>query len=264
MNDVFRPDLLAGKRIVVAGASSGLGRAVAQACADVGATIYAVGRSKAKLETTLDGLSAPTGPDPHKFVVGDLSSFDAAATTFKQVQDLSKGVDGVFYSAGAEVIKSTRSLKIQDVERTMGAALHGALGAAKVCASKRFWRQTGRDAAGGSLVIMSSVSAQSGQTGMAAYGAARAGILGLTRNLSIELAPMNIRVNAIVAGAVATEMHGRITQNLPAAAVQSYYDAHPLGVGHPSDISNLSVYLLSIAGAWITGTELIVDGGYLA
>ena len=76
MNDIFRNDLLAGNKIVVAGAGSGLGRAVAQACAGVGATIYAVGQSQAKLEATLDGLAVPTGPDPHQFVVGDLCNFD--------------------------------------------------------------------------------------------------------------------------------------------------------------------------------------------
>lgn len=250
--------------MVVAGASSGLGRTVAQACSGLGAAVCAVGRSSDRLEATLASLSPPTGPDQHSCIIGDLSTFDKAATTFKEVQNVCQGVDGVFYSAGAELIKPTRSLKAQDVDYAMGAALHGALGAAKICSSKRFWRQVGRGTTGGSLVFMSSVSAQSGHTGMTAYGAARAGIHGLTKNLSIELSPLNIRVNAIVAGAVVTEMHGRITQGLSVASVQSYNDAHPLGIGHPSDISNISVFLLSHAAKWITGTEVVVDGGFLA
>ena len=143
-------------------------------------------------------------------------------------------------------------------------ALQGALGAAKICASKKFWRQAGKETVGGSLAFMSSVSGRSGQIGMAAYGAARAGVSGLARNLAIELAPMNIRVNTILAGAVATEMHSRIMHRLPNESALAYESAHPLGFGKPSDISNLSVFLMSHAGAWITGTDLVVDGGFLA
>ena len=264
MNGIFRRDLLKGKRIVVAGASSGLGRSVAQACADVGAIIYAVGRSESRLEAVINSLAAPIGSNQHNYIVGDLSSFEAAVNLFKEIQDVSQGVDGVFYSAGTEVIKPTRLLNAKDIENTMGAALQGALGAAKICASKKFWRQAGKEMSGGSLVFMSSVSGRSGQIGMAAYGATRAGVSGLARNLAIELAPMNIRVNTILAGAVTTEMHSRIMQKLPIASAQAYEHAHPLGFGKPSDISNLSVFLMSHAGAWITGTDLVVDGGFLA
>lgn len=173
-------------------------------------------------------------------------------------------MDGVFYSAGMEIIKPTRSLKAQDVDQTLGAALLGALGAAKCCASKRFWCQTGPQTDGGSLVFMSSVSAHAGQPGLAAYGAARAGVLGLVRNLAVELAPLNVRVNALTSGAVATQMHDRITSRLSDTGAAAYNQAHPLGIGQPQDITEISLLLLSAAGAWITGADLTVDGGFLA
>jgi NAD(P)-dependent dehydrogenase (short-subunit alcohol dehydrogenase family) len=259
MTSIFHPEVLAGKHIVVAGATSGLGRTVAIACAEAGATICAIGRSQDKLGNLLATLGVG-----HRMIIGDLSCFEGAADAFQQVRDLMGGADAVFYSAGAEAIKPTRTLTASDVNATMGAALHGALGAAKVCSSKRFWRATGRDSYGGSLIFMSSVAARSGQNGMAAYAAARAGLSGLTRNLAVELAPLNIRVNTIMAGAVATEMHARITSGLPHASERAYANSHPLGIGQPRNVADLCIFMISDAGAWITGTDIVIDGGFLA
>jgi NAD(P)-dependent dehydrogenase (short-subunit alcohol dehydrogenase family) len=259
MNAVFNNEVLVGKTIVVAGATSGLGRAVASACADLGATICAIGRSHDKLKILVDALG-----DRHRMIVGDLSSFEGAVEAFQQVRETIGGADAVFYSAGSELIKSTRTLTTTDINLTMGAALLGALGAAKVCASKRFWRANDGNNQGGSLIFMSSVAARSGQNGMTAYAAARAGLSGLARNLAVELAPHKIRVNIIMAGAIATEMHNRITCGLPDASLQAYANAHLLGIGRPSNVADLSIFLMSDAGAWITGTELVIDGGYLA
>ena len=86
----------------------------------------------------------------------------------------------------------------------------------------------------------------------------------MARNLAVELAPLKIRVNIIMAGAIATEMHNRITCGLPDASLQAYANAHLLGIGCPSNVADLSIFLMSDAGAWITGTELVIDGGYLA
>lgn len=259
MSTVFHPEVLKGRHVVVAGATSGLGLAVAMACAEVGATICAIGRSEDKLRGLLAALDGQ-----HQMIVGDLASFEGAVAAFQEVRGLIGGADAVFYSAGAELIKSTRTLTASDADTAMGAALHGALGAGKVCASKRFWRATGLDGSGGSIIFMSSIAARSGQSGMAAYAAARAGLSGLARNLAVELAPLNIRVNTIMAGAVATEMHNRITSGMPHASSSAYSDAHPLGIGQPRSIADLSIFLISDAGAWITGTDLIIDGGFLA
>jgi NAD(P)-dependent dehydrogenase (short-subunit alcohol dehydrogenase family) len=259
MIPIFNPEVLAGKHVVVAGATSGLGRAVATACAEAGATICAIGRSQEKLSSLLATLGAR-----HQMIVGELSCFEGAVEAFQKVRDLIGGADAVFYAAGTEVIKPTRTLTASDVDATMGAALHGALGAAKVCASKRFWRATGRDSHGGSLLFMTSVAARSGQNGMSAYAAARAGLSGLARNLAVELSPLNVRVNTIMAGAVATEMHSRITSGLPHASQRAYHEAHPLGIGQPRNIADLSIFLISDAAAWITGTDIVIDGGFLA
>ncbi|MDC6130107.1 SDR family oxidoreductase, partial [Burkholderia gladioli] len=115
---------------------------------------------------------------------------------------------------------------------------------------------------GASLVLMSSVAASTGQVGMTAYSAAKAGIEGLVRSLACELAPRRIRVNAIAAGAVRTAMHERLTRGSPDEAVAAYESSHLLGFGEPEDVAGAALFLLSGASRWITGTALAVDGGY--
>lgn len=258
---LFSENLLLNKRIVVTGATSGIGKSVANLCAELGASVSLVGRSDERLAATLSGLKIFDSSQSHSKLVGDLSSFDGAVEVFKEIQKMSNGIDAVFYSAGLELIKATRSLKAADIDQTCGASFLGAMGAAKVCASKRFWRNS---ETGGALVFMSSVSAKRGQIGMAGYAGARAGVLGLSRNLAVELADLGVRVNSIVAGAVNTEMHTRILSNLGTESKNQYERAHPLGVVEKHEIASLFVFLISAAGRHITGSEFVIDGGFLA
>ena len=91
---------------------------------------------------------------------------------------------------------------------------------------------------GGSLVFMSSVAAITGTTGLSLYSASKGAIESITRSLAVELAPKNIRVNAITAGAVETPMHQRLTTGMTDLALNDYQNKHPLGFGVPADISN--------------------------
>lgn len=115
---------------------------------------------------------------------------------------------------------------------------------------------------GGSILFMSSVAGASGQVGMSAYAAAKAGIEGLTRCLACELAPRGIRANALAAGAVETPMHNRIARGAGEAGLEAYRNSHLLGFGTPEDVAAAAVFLLGPDSRWITGTTLVVDGGY--
>ena len=151
-------------------------------------------------------------------------------------------------------MRLTKAAQLQDV---LASSLFAAFGLARAAASKGVLPDTG-----GSLLFISSVAGMRGQTGMAAYSAAKGSIDALVRSLAVELASRRIRVNSIAAGAVRTEMHGRLTRTLGPDAERDYEARHLLGFGEPRDLADVSVFLLSDLARWVTGATWVVDGGY--
>lgn len=251
---IFAQDCLAGRRVLVTGASSGLGQATAILMSRCGASLVLCGRDRERLEATLLEL---TGND-HQLVAADLSSADSAFAMTKAAIAEGGPLHGVFYSAGQSIVTPVRLTKDKQLQDAFGAALFGAFGVARAVCGK------GAMADGGSLIFMSSVSAVRGRQGMAAYSASKAGIGGLVRSLAVELAPRGIRANGIAAGAVATAMHENFAESVSAEMLANYRDLHPLGFGKPDDVANCAVFLMSEAARWVTGQDLLIDGGYAA
>lgn len=250
---IFRGDALAGKHILVTGASSGIGRNAAAMIAACGARLALVGRNAERLERSLAALP---GTD-HRAAAADISSFDAAHDLLVRLAGEDGPFDGVFHAAGMAAVRMAKLLNVAHLDAMLGTATNGALGIAKACAKQPVMRD------GGSILFMTSVAGQRGTAGMTAYSTAKAAIGGLTRSLAAELAPRGTRVNEIVAGAVETEMHASLTANLDGSAREAYRDLHLLGFGGPEDVSAAAVFLLSDAARWITGTSMVVDGGYM-
>ena len=113
-----------------------------------------------------------------------------------------------------------------------------------------------------SIVLMSSISSVLSTTGISYYSAIKSSINSLCRSMAIELSPREIRVNSILAGAIETNMHKEIESILSTEYIDKYRNKHLLGFGQPNDIANMVCFLLSPASKWITGSSLIVDGGY--
>jgi NAD(P)-dependent dehydrogenase (short-subunit alcohol dehydrogenase family) len=248
----FRDDLLAGRRYLVTGASSGIGRAVAQMIAAVGGAVVLGGRDQARLEQTLASLR----PGAHAASAFDLAQADAVADWVKTVA-ADGPLTGIMHCAGQESIKPANLVKQADLDALFGSSVNAAFGLAR-----GFIARGVRSEHPGSLVYMSSSSATRGTPGMTAYSAAKAAIEGMTRSLAAELAPRGVRVNCISAAGVATEMHARLETRLPAEALAEYERRHLLGFGEPDDIAHAAVYLLSDAARWITGSTMVVDGGF--
>jgi NAD(P)-dependent dehydrogenase (short-subunit alcohol dehydrogenase family) len=251
---IFSPDCLAGRLILVTGASSGLGRETAIQLSRVGARVALTGRNQERLEQTRAELQG----DGHLAITADLSSDEPADALVKQVVSEGGPLHGIFYSAGESVLAPVRTTKKQHLDAVFGSGVFGAFGVARACSRK------GAMVDGGSLVFMSSVSATRGRRGMAAYSAAKAAIGGLVRTLANELAPRAIRVNAIAAGAIVTAMHEEFAETVSDEMVTNYQDLHLLGFGRPDDVANAAIFLLSDGSRWITGTNLPIDGGYTA
>lgn len=253
---LFNNTALFGKTFIVTGASSGLGRGVATALSQLGGEVLILGRNENRLNDTLLALSG----SGHQMCTGDLSSADAAYDTLKAARGLvDTGVDGIFHSAGIASIKMARMARTKHIDDIMGASLFGAMGVARAAGSKGFF-----NVAGGSLVFMSSVAGERGQIGMSTYGASRAAISGLVKSLACEFAGQAIRVNSIIAGAVETEMHDQISRGMDENSLKDYEDKHLLGFGSTDDIANCALFLMSNASKWMTGSSVLVDGGYMA
>lgn len=244
---------LNGARYLVTGASSGIGRATALLLAEAGAVVIVGGRDEGRIDALLRELPG----QGHAGFPCALCDADQSAAWVKGVVERHGPLDGVFHAAGIELIRPIRLTKQQQIDDVLGSSLHAAFGIARAGAQKGVLNDNA------SLVFMSSVAGSSGQVGMTAYSAAKAGVEGMVRSLACEMAARGIRANAIAAGAVETPMHGRILRGAGDEALESYRSSHLLGFGKPEDVANAAVFLLGKVSRWITGTTLVVDGGYL-
>jgi NAD(P)-dependent dehydrogenase (short-subunit alcohol dehydrogenase family) len=117
---------------------------------------------------------------------------------------------------------------------------------------------------GGSIIFISSIMGVAGENGKSLYSMTKGALIAGTRSLAIELAPRKIRVNCISPGVVETPMSNSAIYSQHAESLDKIRNLHPLGLGSPTDVANACTFLLSDASKWITGINLIIDGGYTA
>ena len=253
-NSVFANTALKDRRILVTGASSGIGANAAKLLSSLGAHVILVGRQNENLQA----VSAELSPAKNLVKVIDLSIPDLIYHEIKTLPSEWLPLHGVLHAAGNELVRPIQLIKSADFDSLMSASVKAALCIGRAVASK------GVMSDGGALVLMSSVAAITGTSGLSLYSATKGAIEATTRSLAVELAPKSIRVNAITAGAVETPMHHRLLSSMPEKALEDYQSKHPLGFGQPIDISNLVAFLMTDAGRWVTGASLVIDGGYSA
>jgi NAD(P)-dependent dehydrogenase (short-subunit alcohol dehydrogenase family) len=245
----------AGRWIVVSGASSGIGRAIAVELSRQGARVVLIARDQARLAET----AALLGGGEHRVLALDLRQHDAIADAIVGVRKDTGPLYGMCHAAGVVETRPLQANKVDHIQAQLDVNLLAGLELARtVC------RRDVMLADEGSLLFISSVYGQVGMPGQIGYCATKGAIAAAVRAMAIELARRNIRVNSISPGLVFTEMTEKAFAMLTAEQVERLVAAYPLGAGKPEDVARAAAFLLAPGSRWITGTDLAVDGGFTA
>ncbi len=239
---------LEGKKILITGASSGIGRAAAELLSELGAELVVCGRNEQRLEETLSLLK---NPEKHIAIPFDVCDFDSYTDVFQRAVS-GKKLTGLVHCAGIAKVTPLRMMKSSSVNELMNTNYTSfMLLAAEFCRKK--------NSCSGSIVGISAANAHVPQKCMSVYAASKAAMEASVRTLAVELAPRNVRINCVVAGAVDTPMaHGS-----DPAELEKITQAHLMGMSKPQDIAPYIAFLLSDAAAVTTGRVFWADGGML-
>ena len=240
------PFSLDGRHILVTGASSGIGRAIAIESAKMGARITAFGRSESHLLDTMNALSG----EGHEFKILDLSNTDDIADV---VLTLDR-VDGVVHCAGITKMAPVPFITAQDFHDVMDVNVMAPIELTKWLLKKKKINKNG------SLVFISSVvSGLHPYKGQGGYAASKGALNAYAKVLALELVTKQIRVNSILPAMVQTKFLE--SMGIDSNSLASDEASYPLGYGVPEDVAWAAIYLLSEASRWMTGNQLIIDGG---
>ena len=251
---MISPMDLQQRTVLVTGASSGIGRTTSALLSQLGARVLLVGRNEERLAETASQLAG----EGHRVEPFDLNHVDDIPQWLKGLSSETGVLHGLVHCAGVHITRPLRFLCDADVDGVMRINLNAAIGLAKG------FRQKGVCQSGGSIVLLSSVMALVGQPGVAAYAASKGAIAAVTKSLALELARDEVRINCIAAAQVETEMTEAMNQSLSPEQVAAIRAMHPLGIGTALDVAHAVAFLLADTARWITGTTLVVDGGYTA
>ncbi len=243
------PFHLDGKTILVTGASSGIGRQICISAANMGATLVLTGRNEQELKTTLSELPGNT----HTLITADLLQQTEREKLSKEMPM----VDGIVNCAGIVTPFPVRFLDQGKLDQTLNINYEApVLMMAAILKQKKINRNA-------SLVFLSSISGQHPHKGGAAYAGSKAAIEAFVKVLALELYPQGIRANYISPAMVKTPMYDKAAEEMSHEEMDKHVSKYPLGAGLPEDVANAAIYLLSPASKWVTGINLILDGGYL-
>ena len=238
-------DTLKNKKILVVGATGGLGSAIARFLSTKGAALFVSGRNQEALSVIAQDLG-----------VDSLALNLNNASERVSLVDTVGALDGVVYAAGVSPVAPVRYLK--DAEITTCLDLNTTVPLLLV----RDLLKQKKLNAGASIVWLSSVASSRGTAGYAAYSASKAALEAAARCLALELAPKAMRVNCLAPGMIETGMANAAAERISTEALAVHLKDYPLGAGRPKDVAAATAFLLSEDARWITGTTLPVDGGF--
>lgn len=245
--------LLEGKVAIITGASRGIGRGIAEVFAEQGANVAFTYSSSEGPAKELEAILSQKGVKA-KAYKSDAARFTEAEELVARVLEDFGGLDILVNNAGVTRDNLLMRMGEEDFDAVIEINLKSVFNMTKAV-QRTFLKQRK-----GSIINMSSVVGVKGNAGQANYAASKAGMIGFTKSVALELGSRNIRCNAIAPGFIETEMTGKLDEK----TVQGWRDAIPLKRGGtPRDVANACLYLASDLSDYVTGQVLHVDGGML-
>ncbi|MDD2799748.1 MAG: SDR family NAD(P)-dependent oxidoreductase [Bacteroidales bacterium] len=246
MIEHFNPFALNGKTILVTGASSGIGQCVAIECAKLGAKLVIVGRNRERLNHT----SASLAGEGHLSIELDLNVYESVSNIIPQLPKL----DGIVYCAGIQKSNPAKLISRADLDEIFNSNLFSTINLNKeILTCKKLNKSA-------SIVFISSTAAGIvAEFGNGAYSATKGAITSFSKVLALELSFLKTRVNCVSPGMVHTPLLDTISVDKEQLIEDE--KRYPLGYGMPTDVAYAVIYLLSDAAKWLTGTNIVLDGG---
>lgn len=247
---MYNPFSLEGKTIFVTGASSGIGRGTAIECAKMGAKVVLSGRNEARLQETFASLDG----EGHVVLCGDLNYEE----TRKEIVDQMPTLTGVVYCAGISQIQMAKFMNLSSLEVLFQTNVFSPLMLNTLLLKKKKIQKNS------SIIFISSISGvYRSQIGEGSYGATKAALTGYVKSLALELSAQGTRVNTIHPGVVETPLLEVSNSTFGKEELDALRQKYPLKrFGKPEDIAKCAVYLLSDASSWMTGSNILIDGGF--
>src|SRR4051812_20659263 len=251
--DKFRLD---GRRALVTGGSKGLGRIIAEALAEAGASVAIVSRTLSQCDEAAAAIRTATGRQTWSFAA-DVTAADEMEQLARQIEADAGPIDILVNNAGLNIRGPVDSLSESDWDAVLDVNLKAPWLLARRFAPPMAQRGWGR------IIQMGSILSAIGIAGRTPYASSKAGLIGLTRTLAMEFAPRSVTVNAICPGVFATDMNRPLMDDPKKYA--EFVAKIPLGRwGEPHELAGAAVFLASDAACYVTGTTLYVDGGWTA
>lgn len=244
----YNPFSLKGKNILVTGASSGIGRAIALECSKMGANMFITSRNSERLHKVQ--MLFQSGTDSH-YIAADLTTTEG----IDSIADAVESLDGIVHCAGIGDRTLSKMVREKDIERVMDTNFNAPVLLQRALLKKK------KVSKGASIVFIASRAPFAPTIGNGLYSASKGALIAYSKVLGLELAPQKIRVNCICPAMVWTELVER-DASLTGADYHEAEKSYPLGrYGKPEDIAYLSVYLLSDCSVWMTGSCIDITGG---
>jgi len=245
---------LQNENILITGASSGIGKECAFRCYEEGAKVHLLGRN----ERSLKEIYAQLNDNNNSISILDLQDFERYQNIIESIVTKHGKIDGFIHSAGYQITLPISAMNYQMYLDIFSVNTISAFEFIRLLSKKNYSNLSGM-----SIVLIASIMSVLADTALTAYCASKSALVGGAKALALELANKGIRINCISPGTLAdTAMTDNLKKQISEEEFHKIEQEYPMGLGSIKDISSLCLFLLSDESKWITGQNIIIDGGY--